>query len=388
MQIKVIAPKELRGRVVLPSSKSISNRALTISALAGCDGTVENVSDCDDTRVMQAWLKNRPDTIDIGAAGTAMRFSTALLAVSEGTHIITGSERMKNRPMRKRSDEDLEKYNQLVVADEQEVENDYKNEYRGRVQNRKVDITYLPMYELALEPVKSEVNNYIAYDEAVEAFNSRTQHPLYVASGVPYITESKSQAYFAYVDTLNAVIADAGDMQRVATSLMLRAVTYSSMQNLEGAIDDLTTYLQMDSLSVLALWQRAVCQSKLNEFQASQGTDVDMKTARSATLGDALLAKNSLMDFSAAIRLSPSCAYLYYNRGGVYVHRKDYSRAIDDYTQAVALDPNLGEAYYTRGLALIESGKTDEGIRDLSKAGELGLYTAYSLIKKYRGSEK
>ena len=296
--------------------------------------------------------------------------------------------RMKNRPMRKRSDEDLEKYNQLVVADEQEVENDYKNEYRGRVQNRKVDITYLPMYELALEPVKSEVNNYIAYDEAVEAFNSRTQHPLYVASGVPYITESKSQAYFAYVDTLNAVIADAGDMQRVATSLMLRAVTYSSMQNLEGAIDDLTTYLQMDSLSVLALWQRAVCQSKLNEFQASQGTDVDMKTARSSTLGDALLAKNSLMDFSAAIRLSPSCAYLYYNRGGVYVHRKDYSRAIDDYTQAVALDPNLGEAYYNRGLALIESGKTDEGIRDLSKAGELGLYTAYSLIKKYRGSEK
>ena len=75
MQIKVRAPKELRGRVELPSSKSISNRALAISALAGCDGTVGNVSDCDDTRVMQAWLKNRPDTIDIGAAGTAMRFS-------------------------------------------------------------------------------------------------------------------------------------------------------------------------------------------------------------------------------------------------------------------------------------------------------------------------
>lgn len=99
MQIKVVRPNSLRGRVVLPSSKSISNRALTISALAGCDGTVENVSDCDDTRVMLAWLKVRPDTIDIGAAGTAMRFSTALLAVSEGTHIITGSERMKNRPI-------------------------------------------------------------------------------------------------------------------------------------------------------------------------------------------------------------------------------------------------------------------------------------------------
>ena len=99
MQIKVVRPNSLRGRVVLPSSKSISNRALAISALAGGDGRVENVSDCDDTRVMLAWLKVRPDTIDIGAAGTAMRFSTALLAVSEGTHVITGSERMKNRPI-------------------------------------------------------------------------------------------------------------------------------------------------------------------------------------------------------------------------------------------------------------------------------------------------
>ena len=99
MQITIKASKDLRGRVELPSSKSISNRALTISSLAGSSVAVENVSDCDDTRVMQAWLKERPSIIDIGAAGTAMRFSTALLAVSEGVHVITGSKRMKNRPI-------------------------------------------------------------------------------------------------------------------------------------------------------------------------------------------------------------------------------------------------------------------------------------------------
>ena len=99
MQISIKASKDLRGRVELPSSKSISNRALTISSLAGSGVAVENVSDCDDTRVMLAWLKERPSIIDIGAAGTAMRFSTALLAVSEGVHVITGSKRMKNRPI-------------------------------------------------------------------------------------------------------------------------------------------------------------------------------------------------------------------------------------------------------------------------------------------------
>jgi tetratricopeptide (TPR) repeat protein len=65
------------------------------------------------------------------------------------------------------------------------------------------------------------------------------------------------------------------------------------------------------------------------------------------------------------------------------VQRKDYARAIEDYTQAITLDPRLAEAYYNRGLALIDSGKTAEGVSDLSKAGELGLYTAYSLLKKY-----
>lgn len=58
-----------------------------------------NVSDCDDTKVMLQWLAQRPEVVNIGAAGTAMRFSAALLAVSEGTHTITGTERMQNRPI-------------------------------------------------------------------------------------------------------------------------------------------------------------------------------------------------------------------------------------------------------------------------------------------------
>jgi len=99
MQTLVRAPQDLKGRVVLPASKSISNRALVINALAGNDALPDNVSNCDDTNVMLRWLHRRPATVDIGAAGTAMRFSTALLAVSEGEHVITGTERMKNRPI-------------------------------------------------------------------------------------------------------------------------------------------------------------------------------------------------------------------------------------------------------------------------------------------------
>jgi 3-phosphoshikimate 1-carboxyvinyltransferase len=58
-----------------------------------------NLSDCDDTEVIINALRNMPEEIDIKAAGTAMRFMTAYLSVMEGTHILTGTERMKHRPI-------------------------------------------------------------------------------------------------------------------------------------------------------------------------------------------------------------------------------------------------------------------------------------------------
>lgn len=96
---QITAPQQLRAAITLPASKSISNRALIVQALAGGTIMPENLSDCDDTEVVIAALTNRPDTIDIKAAGTAMRFMTAYLSVTEGEHTITGTERMKRRPI-------------------------------------------------------------------------------------------------------------------------------------------------------------------------------------------------------------------------------------------------------------------------------------------------
>ena len=96
----VSAPKTLNTRIVLPASKSISNRALVINALSNGSMPIENISDCDDSMVVVAALRDMPRVIDIKAAGTAMRFLTSLLATRPGEeHIITGTERMRNRPI-------------------------------------------------------------------------------------------------------------------------------------------------------------------------------------------------------------------------------------------------------------------------------------------------
>ena len=100
MQYEIKAPSVLRHTAKLPASKSISNRVLVIHALTGGHTLPSNLSDCDDTEVIVEALNNNPYEINIKAAGTAMRFMTAYLAVKDGDeHVLTGTERMRHRPI-------------------------------------------------------------------------------------------------------------------------------------------------------------------------------------------------------------------------------------------------------------------------------------------------
>ena len=284
--------------------------------------------------------------------------------------------RLNRKQMRKRSDLDLSKYNQLVVADEQTAERKYESDYRGRVQNHKADTTLLPMFELSFEPRVSEVRSYVAYDRATEAYNQGRGNArrLYANCGTATLSEAQSKAYFSLVDSLSAAIDRAG-AKGAARLVFERAIAQSATQNFDGARDDLSACIKADSTSALAYWQRAVCQQKLCAFNASLGADVSMQSA------------TVLADLCRAIDLSQQSAYLRYNRANVHAAQGDYAHAIDDYTAAIRLDPNLAEAYYNRGLVRLLSGDAKAGKADLSKAGELGLYTAYSVIKHYSKGE-
>ena len=83
----------------LPASKSIANRALVIAALCGAEDRLQNLSDCDDTLAVIRALSTVGGEKNIGAAGTAMRFLTAYYAISSESVVMTGTERMKNRPI-------------------------------------------------------------------------------------------------------------------------------------------------------------------------------------------------------------------------------------------------------------------------------------------------
>jgi 3-phosphoshikimate 1-carboxyvinyltransferase len=94
-----ITNKNITGNINLPASKSISNRALIINALSYSPYPLRNLSDSDDSKVLETALFSNSNKFDIGHAGTAMRFLTAFLAKIVGEWEITGSERMQQRPI-------------------------------------------------------------------------------------------------------------------------------------------------------------------------------------------------------------------------------------------------------------------------------------------------
>lgn len=101
MDYRVYPPEGfVEAGINLPLSKSISNRALIINALTPGAAPLTRVAQCDDTDVMRAALSSDSEMINVGAAGTAMRFLTAYFASLPGREVtIDGSERMRQRPI-------------------------------------------------------------------------------------------------------------------------------------------------------------------------------------------------------------------------------------------------------------------------------------------------
>ncbi|MCU0392323.1 MAG: 3-phosphoshikimate 1-carboxyvinyltransferase [Thermoflexibacter sp.] len=98
--VKLFHPQQLiKTSILLPSSKSESNRALIIKALCKQTCHLTNISEARDTQTMLKLLASDSLTLDVIDAGTTMRFLTAYCAVTNRESILTGSQRMCERPI-------------------------------------------------------------------------------------------------------------------------------------------------------------------------------------------------------------------------------------------------------------------------------------------------
>lgn len=280
--------------------------------------------------------------------------------------------RKKLAETRKKSEIDPEKYNQIVVEDSTSADYEYKSEYRGKVQNRHSAEDFQPYISLSLFSYNNALTNYHPFLRQLDAFNAvNPSCQLKISAVKNQLTEQEIHLQFTTVDQMSAMISTANDAE-LSLLLLARSVAFCVGQDFEGAIRDIDTSLSIDSTSSLAWWQRAVCGARQSDYDRATGPQTSM-----------LKMKRVISDFETAERLDPDNAFILYCRGTYHARCQDYSNAIQYLTRAILLDDKLAEAYYNRGLARMKSGDKNGGISDLGKAGELGIYSAYSIIKSY-----
>ncbi len=265
---------------------------------------------------------------------------------------------------------------------------EYTSETRGTVQKRYVDVVNQPNIVLSYYQSGKSYYHYL-----VEEYN-RTRSlpsPLRFTTQEVALTAELINAHFDRISSLSAQL-DVYEKQytnsqtliqltpdKVASLYLSRAMEFALVQDYSSAIDDCTKALKLSTfdyrLSTILTFCRANWRFKLLEYQRSTGT----LTAESAMDFDIML-----RDYDYVNKLQPDFAFAYYNKANMLCAQREYQDAINHYSKAIACDNDFAEAYFNRGLTYIFIDKVDEGIADLSKAGELGIYQAYNLITRFR----
>lgn len=288
---------------------------------------------------------------------------------------------------RKKSDKNMDNYRKIMVADNEETATKYKTDYRGRVQDKNVTILPQPMFALTYYERTDDVKRQINYNKFIDDLNNLhvLPHKLLITNNETSLTEEQVKLHFSSIDEETNRIVKAEDN---ALHYYARALDFYLVQDFDNALRDLDSVIVRKPDFFPAYFTRAGIHYKQLEYKRRNTnyeleTDVDAKSVQVRGLDYAAIRS----DLDEVIRLAPDCAYAYYNRGNILAAMKDYRAALVDYNKAIELDSKFSDAYYNRGLTNVFLGNNREGIRDLSQAGELGIFSAYSVIKRFTSVE-
>lgn len=255
-----------------------------------------------------------------------------------------------------------------------------KEGIRGYVQNQAVALNNQPNIVISYY---QKSNNDLPIEhynpELLQQLNAAKilRAPTYLVCDEIKLSEGMIAYHFASIDNLSSIIA--GRMNE-ANLYLARAYDYALVQDFSSAIEDFSKAIYVDGKNALAYFSRANIRYKMLEFRMNNETDEDENIQK----GDTYRYEYEMImrDYDKVIELAPDFAFVWYNRANLLAYQKDYQAAITSYTQAINIEPDFAEAYFNRALTYLMLNQHDKAINDLSKSGELGIYKAYSILKK------
>lgn len=284
------------------------------------------------------------------------------------------------------------KYSSLIALDAEFAKKDFNDEL---LQHRDIDIRLKPLYKIQMTDDRRD-GRYALANEYENPLIDR----FFASSPVPLAVSS--------ADTLHAAPSDVEDMIYGAADndsmiAFLRALyeysgrQFNSAMNYYGKAIDAESKDDISSLyKAFYYMNRGVLRAEMIDFISSiennvQTLSMDDSGTTRARVKDQVTRQydysEAIGDMQKAASIVPDLPYIYFNLGNLHCLAAEHIRSIDNYSKAIRLYPYMGDAYYNRGLVLIYLKDKEKGCIDLSRAGELGVAEAYSVIKKYCESE-
>lgn len=308
---------------------------------------------------------------------------------------------------REKSDKNIEKFNRLVVYDKsEETASKYNSEIRGRVQDKNVKIDLSPLFVITYYKKQDALERKIFDNRMLEEYNKKNKLPLQLQITNEEAPLNDSQAEFHF-ESINNYSLKITHNPSDANLYFARGVDFMILQDLSEAMQDFDKAIELNSDFAMAYFNRAVLRYKQmeiknygdeNKRESDISLNIQADKKNSTIQGeftkpkDAVILKENdnlayeyekiLKDYDEVIRINPDFPYAYFNKGNIYCAKKDFRSAVLEYNKAINKNAEFAEAYFNRGLTRLHLGDTEKGISDLSKAGELGIIDAYSIIKR------
>lgn len=317
---------------------------------------------------------------------------------SDGKSGDPGAGAEKKKGSRGKNDNDMRRYDQMVVVadfgdNDEKLRQDNKESIRGRVQDRDIVIDLEPAFSLSFFSADTLLPNAPYYNPSVVEFNAMgLADRKMVVTNREVAGDDVSAQVFGMIGEVNRKIdEDPGN----PSLYLLRGTLYSIVMNYNSALTDLSACLLKEPDNKVALFNRAAARYKMVETIRDMEGDMSAGPGMAGSLpgGDAANIRREvaildydlvLKDLGRVAELEPDNEFAYYNMSLVCCQRKEMEKAEELLSRAIGIYDQFAEAYFNRGIIRIYLGREEEGVADLSHAGELGMFKAYNVIKRYR----
>lgn len=285
-----------------------------------------------------------------------------------------------------------ELFNRFVTQniDDSKSESKYNDSKRGNVQDQFTDLVNQRNFALSYYAKTDEIRRTNLYQTIVEDYNKKRilKAALKITNNEIPLTSDLITSHF---ESINEISSRINENDSNPDLYFNRALEFALVQDFSSSVDDLNKALALRSNFTIAYFSRANIRYKLVDFQKSIITETgnlneEVYDKNAKLLYDKQTRFNVEMimrDYDKVIELQPDFPFAYYNKANILCTQKDFKTAILNYSKAIDCDADFAEAYFNRGLTYLFIGENANGLADLSKAGELGIYQSYNLLQRF-----